>query len=113
MQNLTPDQRVALALITTMQQAAAAAQTFAAVAGNDTELGRAAQFSVDNQTAMVERLGELSEALAEGTVRIVDEAALVHEVARALTPAGSNWEDQVSAAQSLVLRTWKTTGVLR
>jgi len=113
MNTLNTDQRVALALITTLQQAAAAAQTFAVAAGDDTELERAAQFSVDNQTAMVERLGELSEALAEGTVRIVDEAALVHEVARALTPAGSDWEKQITAAQGLVLRRWKTKGVLR
>jgi len=113
MNTLNTDQRVALALITTMQQAVAAAQTFAAVAGDDTELERAAQFSVDNQKAMIERIGELSEALAEGTVRIVDEAALVHEVARALTTAGGDWEEQISAAQSLVLRLWKTTGVLR
>lgn len=113
MTELTTDQRVALALIPTMQATAVAEKTFGAVAGDDTDLARAAQQTADVQAAIGERVLELSEALAAGRVRIVDEAALVHEVARALTPPAGDWEEQVSAAQKLVLRLWKTTGVLR
>ncbi|WIA96430.1 hypothetical protein [Curtobacterium sp. MCBA15_004] len=113
---MTIDQRVALALTTTMQAAAAVSQTFAAltgIGGDAPELARLAERQVESQTDIAGRILELSEALAAGTVRIVDEAALVHEVARALTPAGGDWEQQISSAQGLVLRLWKTTGVLR
>jgi hypothetical protein len=80
---MTTDQRVALALTTTLQQSAAVAQSFAALTGNEVApaLGRLAERSAETQTDIAGRLLELAEALAAGKVRIVSEGKLVQELA--------------------------------
>lgn len=81
---MTTDQRVALALTTTLQQSAAVAQSFAAlsdVRADAPALGRLAERSAETQTDIAGRLLELAEALASGKVRIVSEGKLVEELA--------------------------------
>ncbi|MDR6574334.1 hypothetical protein J2X60_002993 [Curtobacterium sp. 320] len=120
MAELTTDQRVALALIPTMQATAVAEQTFGAVAGDDTDLGRAAQQTADVQAAIGERVLELSEALAAGRVRIVDESELVREISRVFRTKlifghgglGGEPVSQVREAQ-LFLEELKDRGVIR
>lgn len=113
MTELTTDQRTALALITTLQATAAVKSTMDAVAAVDSAVGKLAQHSADIQNDVGGRLDELAEALAEGTVRIVDEGALVHQVAQLMAADGEDWEKHVGSAQNLVLKIWKSTGVLR
>ncbi|MDT0211223.1 hypothetical protein [Curtobacterium sp. BRD11] len=121
MTELTTDQRVALALTTTLQTSAAVTQAFTALTGNDIapELSHLAERQAEIQTDIAGRILELSEALAAGKVRIVSEGKLVRALSQVFAEKLTYGRDesgeqpsQLREAQLFLLRL-KDEGILQ
>lgn len=112
MTELTTDQSAAGALLPFLHQLQYTGDLYETNSG-DTAVGKVNRTLADGTKAVGLRLGEVAEALAAGTLRIIDEGELVHQIAHLIAADDPDWEKHIGSAQNLVLKIWKSTGVLR